>query len=163
MMLFHYQKTRRRKALTIAIILLLMPVFIWSFGYLAENQSQFLEMYLVTKHVLEAIALILLGGFVWLMISPAKFEIYVTDSEFYCHHPLFREWCFSVHPREINRIEHNLGYGDEPTATIVMVLNNNQRYQVCMTYGYSRKQLYEALKSANPHIRLPENINLFSH
>lgn len=115
----------------------------------------------MAEMVVMAISVILICLLIWFLKSKQKFEIYVTDDEFYSYHPLFKEWCFSVNPKDIKAIEHDLRIGSDLMTNINVHLNSGQKLQVCQNYAFSRHDLYCALQQANPAIKLPDNANVF--
>lgn len=159
-MLFHYRRTRRRQALTLAGNILLLPILLYIFEQIIKDHSNFEELYANAVKIIFAIGIVLAGAIVWFLKSKAKFELFVTEDEFYSNHPLFKEWCFSVDPKDIKEIKHSYSLGSDMTS-IDMIMNNGERFQICKNYGYSRKDLYDALKTANPDILLPDNFNRF--
>jgi len=159
-MLFHYKRTRKRQALTVAINIIFLPILLYIFEQIAKDQGNFEEIYAIAVKIISAIGIVLVGVMIWFLRSKEKFEIYVTEDKFHSYHPLFREWCFTVNPKDINKIKHSYSLGSEMTS-IDMIMNNGDRFQICKNHGYSRKGLYEALRRANPEIELPENINRF--
>lgn len=107
------------------------------------------------------VGVILSSLMLWFLTSSKKFELYVTEDEFYSMHPTFKEWCFSVKPKDIKSIAHQYSTAGK-MIKIDMKMNNGDRRQICKSYGYSRKNLYAALQQANPLIELPDNVNVFT-
>ena len=162
--LYHYKRTRRQQAIKIALNILILPLLLYIFEYIAKDTSNFKEMYLLAEKIALSISVILIVIFIWFLRSKEKFEIYVTESEFYSYHPLFKEWCFSVSPKDIKSIKNNSGYTSGHIFTnIHMYLHSGVIYQICQNYSFSRKKLYGALKSVNPNIELPENFYVFKN
>ena len=159
-MLFHYTRTGKRQALSLAINILLLHVLLYVFSIIAKDQSNFEKIYVIAEQIMFAIGIVLAGVMLWFLMSKQKFELYVTEDEFYSMHPIFKEWCFTVNPKDIKSIKHRYSVSSEMTS-IDMIMNNGDKFQICKNYGYSRKHLYEALKKANPLIELPENANIF--
>lgn len=162
-MLFHYVKTRKRQAKTIAINILILPLLLYVLHEVANNEPNFAQVYAVAKIITVVGVVVLAGMWIWLLKSKEKFELYVTENEFYSHHPVFKEWCFSVNPKEIVAVQHHLGIGAGAMTNINVHLKDGQKLQICQNYSFSREDLYSALKKANPMIQLPENPNLFKH
>ena len=161
-MLFHYKRTRRQQALTILINILMLPLLLYAFEYVAKEESNFEEMYTIAKYIAFGIAAILTIVLLCFLKSKNKFELYVTNNEFYCHHPTFNEWCFNINPNNINAIEHNASRSSDTTMTSIdIILKDGTSQQLCKNYAYSRKNLYAALHKANPDIAFPDNIYLF--
>lgn len=161
-MLFYYKRTRKRQALTLAINILFLPVLLYIFSLIAKDQSNYEEMYAIAEKIFIAIGVVLFSVMIWFLRSKKKFELYVTEDEFHSEHPIFKGWCYTVNPRDIKKIEHNNSVsGGSGNLSINMTMNNGESYQICMNYAYSRKNLYQALKKANPLIELPENISRF--
>ena len=117
-------------------------------------------MYAIAEKIMLVIGVLLFGVMFWFLRSKKRFEIYVTENEFYSSHPIFKEWCYTVNPKDIKKIEHNNSPSHGITS-IDVTMSNGDRFQICKNYGYSRKKLYEALKKANPLIEFPANINRF--
>ena len=159
-MLFHYKRTRRRQALTVAFNIMLLPILLYVFEQIAKDHNNFEELYANAVRIFIAIGIVLVGTMVWFLRSKAKFELYVTEDEFFSNHPLFKEWCFSVSPKDVKEIKHSYSLGSEMTS-IDMIMENGESHQICKNYDYSRKSLYDALKLANPEITLPDNFNRF--
>ena len=159
-MLFYYKRTRKRQALTLAFNILILPVLLYVFSLIAKDQSNYEEMYAVAEKIFISIGAVLFSVMIWFLRSKKKFELYVTEDEFHSEHPFFKGWCFTVNPKDIKKIEHILNLGSR-TININMTMNNGEWYQICLNYAYSRKNLYEALKKANPLIEFPENISGF--
>ena len=159
-MLFYYKRTRRKQALTLAINILLLPVLFYIFSLIVKDKSDFEEIYAIAEKIFIAVGVVLFSVMLWFLRSKEKFELYVTEDEFHSEHPIFKEWCYTVNPKDIKKIAHNMSVGSGMTS-IDVTMNNGDRHQICQNYSYSRKNLYEALKIANPLIELPENINRF--
>lgn len=162
-MIFYYARSQKRQAITLAINILLIPVLLYAFQYFLREAPNFEQIYGVVKIGAFIVALILVAILVWLLKKKDRFEIYVTDNEFYSHHPVFDEWCFSVNPKDITAVEHNLDVSQNAMTNINVCLKTGERVQITQNYSFSRKELYDALKKANPDIKLPENANLFNH
>ncbi|UZE94817.1 hypothetical protein [Alkalimarinus alittae] len=162
-MIFYYAKTQTRQAITLAVNILLIPVLLYAFRYFLHSEPNFEQLYAVVKIGAFVVAAVMVVILLWLLKKNDRFEIYVTDSEFYSHHPVFKEWCFSVNPKDIVAIEHNLEVSQSAMTNINVCLKNGERVQITQNYNFSRKDLYDALKQANPDIKLPENANLFNH
>jgi len=161
-MLFYYKRTRKRQALTLAMNILILPVLLYMFSLITKDQKNYEELYAYAELILLAIGVVLFGLLLWFLRSGKKFELYVTEDEFHSAHPLFKEWCFTVNPRDIKKIEHIANfYTGTVYTTIYMTMNNGELYQICKNYNYSRKNLYDSLKKANPLIEFPENIGSF--
>lgn len=162
-MLFHYEKTRKRQAVSVGINILLLPLLLYAFQFVAKDEANFEQMFAIAELAVLAVAVVLAAVFVWLLTSKEKFEIYVTENEFYSAHPTFKEWCFSVNPKDIKSIDHKLNIDSTAMTNINVHLNNGRKLQICQNYSFSRKDLYAALISANPKIKLPDNANVFKH
>lgn len=163
MMLFHYKKTRKRQAITIAINILILPLFLYFFRYAMEGEPNFEEVVATANNIVIVISVVLICLLIWFLKSKEKFEMYVTENEFYSYHPVFSEWCFSVNPKDIKAVEHHLSIGSGLMTNINVHLNSGQKIQVCQNYSFSRDDLYFALKKANPNIDMPDNANIFKH
>ena len=162
-MLFHYAKTRRRQALKVASNILLIPILLFAFHYFFKDKANFPEIYDIAVKAGVAVMAVLAGIFLWFLKSKEKFEIYVTNNEFYSHHPLFKEWCFNVDPKDIVEIEHHLRVDSSAMTNINVHLKDGTQVQICQNYPFSRKELYSALEQANPQIHFPDNPNVFKH
>ena len=162
-MLFHYAKTRRRQALKVAFNILLIPVLLFAFHYFFKDKPNFPQIYDIAVKAGVAVMVVLTGIFLWFLTSKEKFEIYVTGNEFYSHHPMFKEWCFSVDPMDIVEIEHHLRIDSSAMTNINVYLKDGKKVQICQNYPFSRKKLYSALEQANPQIQFPDNPNVFKH
>jgi hypothetical protein len=162
-MLFHYKKTQTRQAVTVALNILAIPVILYIFQSLSKDQPDFQQIYGVVEKGAIAVALVLAIILVMLLKRKDKFEIYVTETEFYSHHPFSEEWCFSVSPQDIQAIEHKLNIGSGYMTNINVHLKSGERPQICQNYPFSRKALYAALKKVNPAITFPSNANTFNH
>ncbi|MDP4547224.1 hypothetical protein [Marinobacter sp. MDS2] len=162
-MLFHYAKTRRRQALKIAFNILLIPVLLFAFHHFFQDKANFSEIYDIAVKAGMAVMVVLTGIFLWFLKSKEKFEIYVTANEFYSYHPIFKEWCFSVNPKDIVEIEHHLRIDTSAMTNINVYLKDGTKVQICQNYPFSRKKLYSALEQANAEIQFPDNPNVFKH
>lgn len=162
-MLFHYAKTRKRQAINVALNMLLLPLILYLFHHLVKDEPNYEELYAAAEIIACSIAMILTGILIWFLKSKEKFELYVTENEFYSYHPVFKEWCFSVNPNDIAAIEHHLGIGSGSMTNINARLKNGRELQICQNYPFSRKELYSALQKINPDIHLPDHANLFTH
>lgn len=162
-MLFYYAKNQKRQAITLAVNIVLIPVFLYAFRYFLHKEPNFEQLYFVVKIGAAVVAVVMVVILLWLLKKGDKFEIYVTDNEFYSHHPVFDEWCFSVDPQNIVAIEHNLEVSQSAMTNINVRLKEGGVVQITQNYNFSRKDLYQALKKANPDIQLPEDANLFNH
>lgn len=163
-MIFHFSKTRKRQAIKVAINILILPLLLYIFYEIGKDKPNFEEIYAIVEKMTFAIAFVLIGILIWFLKSKEKFEIYVTKNEFYSYHPIFGEWCFSVHPKDIVAIEHHLHVGAGRRMTNINVhLSNGKKLQICPNYSFSRKSLYSALLRINPNIHLPDNPNVFDH
>ncbi|QEY58045.1 hypothetical protein FXF61_02095 [Pseudomonas sp. C27(2019)] len=162
-MLFHYVKTRKRQAIHLAINILILPLLLYMFHYTLKDEPNFEQIYVIVEKVTIVIVILLVGLLIWFLKSKEQFEIYVTDNKLYSYHPVFKEWCFSVNPKDIVEIEHQLSMGAGSMTNINVHLNNGQKHQVCQNYSFSREELYSALQRANPKIKLPDDANLFKH
>lgn len=162
-MIFYYAKTQKRQAIILAINIFLIPVLLYLFRHFLHEAPNFEQIYTVVQIGAFVVAAVLLAILLWLLKKKDRFEIYVTDNEFYSHHPVFDEWCFSVNPKDIVAIEHNLDVSQSAMTNINVCLKTGDRVQITQNYNFSRTDLYEALKKANPDIELPENANLFNH
>lgn len=159
-MLFHYKKTRKQQAFTIGVYIVLMPMLFYLFTFVGKDKANFDEIYAIVGKLALAVGLMLLAIMLWFLRSKELFELYVTQDEFYSHHPLFKVWSFSVNPKDISRISHNY-YSGSRTTKVDMLMNDGTHLQLCNNYGYSKKALYEALRIANPAIALPDNTSVF--
>lgn len=128
-----------------------------------KDEPNFEQTYAIAEKIVIAITVALTCILIWFLKSKEKFEIYVTENEFYSYHPVFKEWCFSVNPKDIKTIEHNLRIGSEFMTNINVQLNSGQKLQICQNYSFSRKDLYSALQKVNPNISFPDNANIFKH
>ncbi|WP_298448581.1 hypothetical protein [uncultured Marinobacter sp.] len=162
-MLFHYKKSQIRQAVSVALNMLAIPVILYLFQHFFKDQLDFEKIYDVVKKGAIAVAVVLAVILAWLLKRRDKFEIYVTEKEFYSHHPIFEEWCFRISPLDIVAIEHKLNIGSGYMTNINVQMKNGEVHQLCMNYPYSRKNLYGALKQVNPKIQLPSNANTFNH
>ena len=162
-MLFHYAKTRRRQALKVGVNILLIPILLFAFHYFFKDKANFSEIYDIAVKAGVAAMVVLSGIFLWFLKSKEKFEIYVTGNEFYSHHPMFKEWCFSVDPKDIVEIEHHLRVDSSAMTNINVYLKDGTKVQICQNYPFSRKKLYAALEKVNPEIQFPDDPNVFTH
>jgi len=162
-MLFHYKKSQTRQAISVALNILAIPVILYLFQHFFRDQPDFEKIYDVVEKGAVAVAIVLAVILAWLLKRRDKFEIYVTEKEFYSHHPAFRKWCFRISPRDIVAIEHKLNIGSGYMTNINVRMENGEVHQLCMNYPFSRKNLYNALKQVNPKIQLPSNPNTFNH
>ncbi|GAA5136040.1 hypothetical protein [Thalassotalea piscium] len=160
-MLFHYERTRKKQAYTLAINIALLPVYLYILSITAKEHNDFEALFAIAEKSALGIGILLTAAMVWFLRSKDKFEIYVTHQEFYSMHPIFKEWCFSVNPKEIKCIKNHYGSGSKMTR-IDLVMHNGDTFQICPNYDFSRKKLYQALQTANPLIELPANANLFT-
>lgn len=158
-MLFHYQYSRWRSALTLAVNLLVLPTYY--LFYLGGHHPQHEDVLQLILYALVAIELVLGAWLIWLLTHPATFEIRLSPDEFTIIHPTFSRWSFSVHPQDILRIEQDITGVDFRQEIRRLVLRDGQTFQICPNYRYSRKKLYAALKQANPAIELPRNPHHF--
>ena len=163
MMLFHYTKTRKRQAIKVAVNILIIPVLLYMFQKAGKDQPNFEDVYAVAEKAAIALAVVLTGILIWFLKSKERFELYVTENEFYSYHPVFKEWCFNVNPKEIASIEHNLNVGAGRMTNINVHLKDGRKCQISQNYAFSRKDLYAALQKINPDIDLPDNANTFRH
>ncbi len=162
-MLFHFAKTRKRQAKTIAINILMIPLILFVFQKVGGDQPNFDAIFEVVLIIAVLVSLTLTGLLIWFLKRKDKFEIYVKENEFYSHHPSFAEWCFSISPKDIVKIEHRIHIGVDRMTNINVHLLNGNVVQICQNHPFSRKDLYSALKKANPEIELPDNANGFKH
>ncbi|MFV8570202.1 hypothetical protein ACNQ6O_03235 [Marinobacter sp. SBS5] len=142
---------------------MLIPILLFAFHYFLKDKANFSDVYEIAVKVGVAAMVVLFGIFLWFMKSKEKFEIYVTENEFHSHHPMFKDWCFSVHPKDIVEIEHHLRVDSTAMTNINVHLKDGTRVQICQNYPFSRKKLYSALGQVNPDIRFPDNPNVFKH
>ncbi len=162
-MLFHYVKKRKRQAIHIAINILMLPLLLYIFHYVFKDEPNFEPIYAVIEKFIFIIMIFLSGMFIWFLKSKEQFEIYVTNNEFYSYHPVFKEWCFSVNPKDILEIEHQLSVGAGSMTYINVHLSDGQKRQICQNYSFSRQDLYSALQRVNQNIKLPDDANVFKH
>ncbi|MFQ3230053.1 hypothetical protein [Reinekea sp.] len=159
-MLFHYTRSRKRQAATLAFNILLIPILLYVLTVVAKDQAGFYEVYATVKFGAFAIGLVLFTVMLWFLLSKDKFEIYVTRDEFHSLHPSMEEWCFTVSPQDIESINNHYSSGSQMTR-IDMLMKDGNRYQICPNYNYSKTKLFSALKQANPSIEIPENAHTF--
>jgi hypothetical protein len=160
-MLFHYKKARTSQAMKVAINIIIIPVLLYVFQYLGQGEEGFEEIYAIVEKAAIAVVVILMVIFIWFLKSKEQFEIYVTENEFYSHHPTFKEWCFSVNPKDIVSVKNELIVSSQSMSNISVCLQNGRKIQISQNYGFSLNKLYAALKKANPTIALPDNTNVF--
>jgi len=154
--LFHYVRSRRRTALNLCFGMLVLPGWLWLFATLGEGRAGLEAFMAVAVPVVVAVEVVMALFVLWLLTHPARFEIMVTPTLFEVHHPTFTQWCFSIVPTEIRRIEHRLDVHGFSSILIHRVAG--RPLSLCMNYNYSRQRLYDALRSVNPGIDMPPNI-----
>lgn len=162
-LLYYYERTRKQQAKVLVFNMLLLPFILWLFLQLTRENEAVYEQFLVyVKYIIVFAELVLLSLVIWFLANPAKFYIKLTNYEFSSLHPNFKAWTFSVNPNEIVEIEQSTDR--EAQSSIISVkLINGSSYSLSPNYAYSRKKLYQALRLANPNIKIPKNTWLFSY
>ena len=141
----------------------LLPIVLWIFLQLIpESEPAYFDFLVYVKYIVVVVELVLLCIAVWFLTHPAKFCIKLTNSEFSSVHSNFRESTFSVNPKEIIEIEHSTDIGAN-SSLISVKMNNGSSFLLSPNYPYKRSELYNALRSVNPNIKIPKNTRLFPY
>lgn len=159
-MVFHYTRSRKRQALTLAFNILLLPILLYILTVVAKDQAGFESFYATAKVGAIVIGVVLFSVMLWFFMSNDKFEIYVTRDEFHSLHPNFEAWCFTVNPKDIKSIRNHYGSGSKMTR-IDMLMKDGTKYEICPNYNYSKAKLFKALKQVNSSIEVPDNAHIF--
>ena len=143
--------------------MLLLPIVLWfTLILIPKEEPIYNELVLYVKYITVAAELALLSVAVWFLAHPAKFYIKLTNSEFTSVHPTFREWTFSVNPKEILEIEQNTDIGAS-SSLISVKMKNGSSVLLSPNYPYKRNELYDALRLVNPDIITPKNFWSFPY
>ena len=154
---YYFERTRKQQAKALVFNMLLLPLILWLIlALIPKGEPIYNEFKFYVKYIIVTSELVLLSVATWLLTHPAKFYIKLTNSEFISVHPTFKEWTFSIDPREIIEIEHSTDIGAN-SSLITVKMNNGSSALLSPNYPYKRNELYEALRSVNPNIKTPKN------
>jgi hypothetical protein len=165
---FYFSRTRKQSAVTLlqnAFIVLPAGLLITYIAYTffpdpnLDALGPYLYYFIAGVIIIE---FALIGCAVWLLKHPAIFEVKLNEKAFVIEHSIRSQWCLSVDPSEISRIENRVAR-DGPKL-MIMTMKNGESHKVSALhyYQFSYKKLYHSLKEINPSIEIPKRPWLFS-
>jgi len=156
-MLFFYEYTRKKAILIVLMNMLVVAFYLYLFERYAVKLLEFSNLSELMTTVVVAIELILFGYILWRLTKPSGFVVSVTKDRFKIEHPTSKGFCIDVSPNDISKITHATHHNSEGAIAFKRVwLKNGDSFEICRNYNYSLKNMYVALKKANPLIELPE-------
>ncbi len=153
---YHYKYTNRKTVVKLLFAMVFLPLWIELFSSLGKDIPE------MVYHVLFAVEILLFAYMVWGITHSSCFEIKLSHAEFSVNHPVFKEYCFTVKPENIDNIEQVADI-DGDYLTIWINMKGGQSHQFCKNFSYSRSELYKALQKVNPYIKLPDDFARFEH
>ncbi len=151
---FKYQRKQRNSALIVLLnIVVILAMWAGAQEYLPQLADQKaatqLSQVLAIAAPIVLLLLSLLAGYLWL--NNKSFLLQVTPTTLAVNDPMFGDYSWQVKLNDIQRIAYS-NEVDKKYRQIRVYLQDGSFHQLTQNYHYNRKQFYQALRTAAPHI-----------